>query len=183
MTRPRGRMPKIVYRFLSEYHYLQDRKLNKRIYTAITSRRVKENTFYKRELRTLCFRPYHAAGTASPVQVRALSGTKRSSALTGDELKPRALCIAAVCIGNADLHQNIIPHAAPTKLDERSRALQRCECSVRRTTQICTRNSSTAIATMPFFQPSWQRIEWPRLLLHLPCAARTGNHRKFLKHK
>ena len=36
MTRPRGRMPISVYRFLSEYHYLRTRKLNKRKYTAIT---------------------------------------------------------------------------------------------------------------------------------------------------
>ena len=36
MTRPRGRMPISVYRFLSEYHYLRTRKLNKRKYTATT---------------------------------------------------------------------------------------------------------------------------------------------------
>ena len=40
MTRPRGRMPISVYRFLSEYHYLRTRKLNKRVYTAITRCRV-----------------------------------------------------------------------------------------------------------------------------------------------
>ena len=59
---------------------------------------------------------------ARPVRTVSPS-TKRSSDFTGDELKPRALCIAAVCVGHANREAQL-PKTRTTRIRRRIR--KRC---------------------------------------------------------